>query len=918
MKPISVKFQCFGPYLEKQEIDFTQLGDQGLFLICGETGSGKTTILEAMSYALYGKSTGDPTGNENDDNKQAEKKKQTGKTAGSYRGELWTMRHENAPDHMDTIVEYTFSIGEERYQFHRSLKTIKSKSADKKKNGDKYNENCKCRRFENGEWVPFPDVKDTKTDVNRKARELIGLNHVQFCQVIILPQGKFETLLTSTSADKERLLVQIFRTGRWQKATDLLEIQVKKQEEIVKAQKTEISGKLMTYGCKQPEELRQKLETQENMASQAKEKEKTAESLLNKKNKEVDHATKLDEKFRNRDAVGEKLQSLEERKEDIQKEKETLSLALKAERLRDHYSNYRQKKEERETVRKALERAQNAYEKEEANQRTTKQKREQHDEKLETIQEKKETLKNYDNRVTVYQSLADKKSKVEECKCDLQQEENEAQTAKAKLDRESENLKLAQTAYDQLFTENKRLWNLYIGGIAYELAQKLEDGKKCPVCGSIHHPEPAEPLEEQITKEFLDRHDRTLEEGYEKVKKCKENLEAARNENKEKEIKCTQAENNLNTASEEYKRAQEQCIDGISDLAALKRGIKQLETELKAYEDEETDLNREEGRIEQALLTAAENLDTARAAEKEAEEGWLEIRAFWENSRLQAGFDTDADYDNACMDPEEKEEKQQKVIAFEQELKTVIEDYDNRCRELEALEKPNVDAIKEDRDLTQKEYANRKSEFDNCKKISEEMKRDLLDIEKKYAVYEQDSKKADSLRAFVDGLIGSRGVSLQRYVLGVMLDAITDEANQILQTVYDGRYRLYRTDESSGRSHKRGLELGVYSNGNAEGRPASSLSGGEKFLVSLCLAIGLSVVVQAQGCGDRMEALFVDEGFGSLDQNRIGDALMILNYIKGSSGLVGVISHVEALAESIQAKLKIRKTENGSKCEFQF
>ncbi len=916
MKPISIKFQCFGPYLDLQEIDFTQFEEQGLFLICGETGSGKTTILEAMSYALYGKSTADPTGNDNDSDR---KPGNSSKIGGSYRGELWTMRHENAPEEMDTVVEYIFSIGGEQYLFHRSLRTIKSRSSsEKKKNGDKYKETIYCRHRKDGQWVPFPDVKDLKKDVNRKARELIGLNHVQFCQVIILPQGKFETLLTSNSEDKEKLLEQIFRAGRWKKVTKKLDDYVKEQESILVAKYKQIENKLKLYGCTLPEELRQKLQTQSDMVLQAKEKEDLENALLKEINRRVDDAIKLDEKFRDKEAVEKKLFTLERDKALIQKEKDILSIATAAERLRDPFSFYQKKKEERQTVLGTLRGAELSYDREMENQHSTKEKRARHNSRLEQIDRKKETLKQYEERTSVYQSLAAKKQKVEEDSKLLQKAEKDLQKAKKTLTQQKEKLDLAQGQYDCLLAENKRLWNLYIGGIAYELAQKLEDGAQCPVCGSIHHPHPADPLEEQIAKTALEHHDQTLEEGSERVKACKTSLTDAEANHKDKEIAFHQAEDRLNNSTADYEQAQDKCIPGIPDLPALEGEIEKLRKDLDAYQEEEKALTKEEGRIEQALHIADENLTAARKASEEAEKGWQEILSNWEHLRLQAGFDTDADYDNATMDPEEKDEKQKKVIAYEQELKTLTEDLESKCRELEATEKPDVDAIRKERDCKQTEYARRKSEHDDCRKLREQMDQDLLAIEEAYEVYEEDSVKVKNLSNFVDGLIGSRGIGLQRYVLGVMLDAITDEANHILRTVYDGRYRLYRTDESTGRVHKRGLELGVYSNGNAEGRPASSLSGGEKFLVSLCLAIGLSVVVQAQGCGDRMEALFVDEGFGSLDQNRIGDAITILNHIKGSSGLVGIISHVEALAGHIPAKLKIRKTENGSQFHIQF
>jgi exonuclease SbcC len=162
-------------------------------------------------------------------------------------------------------------------------------------------------------------------------------------------------------------------------------------------------------------------------------------------------------------------------------------------------------------------------------------------------------------------------------------------------------------------------------------------------------------------------------------------------------------------------------------------------------------------------------------------------------------------------------------------------------------------------------------------------------------------------------LKGSHGVGIQRYILGVMLSTVIREANHILQTVLEGRYTIHRTDEGAG---KKGLELAVCSYGEGEGRLVKTLSGGEKFLISLCLAIGLSSVVQAQG-GGRVEALFVDEGFGTLDRERLDDAVNILQMSRRETDVIGIISHVEALRELIPAKIRIQKAKTGSTLQIE-
>ena len=191
---------------------------------------------------------------------------------------------------------------------------------------------------------------------------------------------------------------------------------------------------------------------------------------------------------------------------------------------------------------------------------------------------------------------------------------------------------------------------------------------------------------------------------------------------------------------------------------------------------------------------------------------------------------------------------------------------------------------------------------------------DLQNLEKRSEKYAVARQKVDGDLEFANRLRGRSGVSLQRYVLGVMLTAITTEANRLLGSVYSGRYRLYRTDEIAGSARKGGLELEVFDSHNNQRRSVTTLSGGEKFLVALSLAIGLSTVVQAQGSGIRLEAMFIDEGFGSLDREAVNDALEVLQGIQKGAGLVGIISHVDALAESIPGKIQVKKGKKGSHC----
>jgi exonuclease SbcC len=266
------------------------------------------------------------------------------------------------------------------------------------------------------------------------------------------------------------------------------------------------------------------------------------------------------------------------------------------------------------------------------------------------------------------------------------------------------------------------------------------------------------------------------------------------------------------------------------------------------------------------------------------------------------------------MDPRQKQLRQQNLIQFRTDLNNARQKLKAQQDALEGQQEPDMQALRE--------------AYRNADIAAKTAARDATLLQQRFETMSADaqalgnqSKELDQRQLRVEGdllfakrLRGDSGSSLQRYVLGVMLTAITREANRLLRNVYGGRYQLRRSDESTGKTHKKGLELEVYDSRHNAYRSVTTLSGGEKFLVALSLAIGLSTVVQAQGHGMQLEAMFVDEGFGSLDRESVADALEVLQGISRSSGIVGIISHVDQLAETIPSKIRITKGKDGSRC----
>ncbi|MDD4808370.1 MAG: SbcC/MukB-like Walker B domain-containing protein [Oscillospiraceae bacterium] len=257
------------------------------------------------------------------------------------------------------------------------------------------------------------------------------------------------------------------------------------------------------------------------------------------------------------------------------------------------------------------------------------------------------------------------------------------------------------------------------------------------------------------------------------------------------------------------------------------------------------------------------------------------------------------------------------------QLEAELETYRTRCiaaqqtiaalgDKLQGRERPQVKALREQAATLSNALLQARSNAAVAQQNSER----LQDAAKRYAQREQAygtlRDRTDKAGVFVRLLRGTAGVSLQRYILGVMLSAITNEANRLLERVHDGRYQIFRTLETTGKVHKAGLELEVLDRRSEGRRSVASLSGGEKFLVALVLSMGLSAVVQAQSGSIRLGAIFIDEGFGTLDEESMNDALHVLAAMQSAHGMVGLISHVALLRENIPTGIQVQKTRRGS------
>ena len=882
MRPIMIRFQCFGPYMKKQEIWFDKL-ENGLFLICGETGAGKTTILDAMSYALFGQSSG------------------------GLRGDISVMRCKLAGKDDETLVEFLFEQSGERYLFTRRLRIGRKNLIDE--------HNCLIEK--DGQFVPIYE-NPKKSVVNKKAEELLGLNADQFRQVVILPQGKFEKFLVSDSTQKEEILVTLFKADKWQRLVDEICRRVYEEDAALSKERMNVENTLSAYKtsegapCKSLEELRCRIEElaadlEEGRALQTdKEKELAAKKYI------YENALVLDQQFAELSKRSKRSAALEERSAEMKEREGYLSRCDEAQLLRTPY-------EEKERAAKELIQAKT---REEAALTST-----EHAKGALLLAEKswKEHVAGkagYDadcKRVVelsqyekLYADLEEKKKEGSAAQSEYLARKKNYEAKRSLFEKATEEWKKAFEAQGEALRAHQEALALYMAGISGTLAQNLKKGMPCPVCGSTEHPSPAKITDQTVT-------DAKLNQRSKEMRDAAKELEIKTSLRSEAEKAYAEATEQFNAAVQIFRAAKaayellkEQCKDGIASLKELKQEEAKLTQKIKAYEEKEAKLREQvtemTGRVKAALQMYEERKLEVQTAWDAAEN----TCTMWEQTLLMSTFAKESEFQLHLLEAQDRAKLQKELAEYQADRKSARDAVVEQKALVEGKERPDLVLLKAEVDTLSRDVSARSNALAIAEKEVQDMRQTAESLAKRMERYEERRRSYEANAEFAQRLRGSSGLSLQRYVLGVMLSSVTVHANELLKNVHGGRYQLYRSDESAGSSRKKGLELEVFDARNGERRSVTTLSGGEKFLVALSLAIGLSTVVQAQGSGVRLGAMFIDEGFGSLDEHSITDALTVLQGIQRNNGLVGIISHVAALEDAIDQKLYVTKGEKGS------
>lgn len=1024
MKPISLTMEAFGPYRDSVTLDFNELQDHSMFLIAGPTGAGKTSILDAMVYALYGEPSGEVRKTD-------------------------AIRSDFAEPHRMTRVDFSFAIGDAQYRVERLPKQMVAK----KRGTGMREQNASATVYEkkDGEWKV---IATSAAAIRDTIQQIIGFRKDQFLQVVLLPQGEFRKLLVASTSEREELLHTLFRTELYRKLQEVLKTAYDEAKAGVEENLTKQTAFIQSI----PHDGATPMLTIEHVRELLANRGSHRDTLAIDRDEAVNMVEQFNVLRNQWSLYNQAQQSLTEAtlKLDLVKARETerINLNEKVQFLNSLAPTHELYKQyiEKQAVLKTLEQA--LSDAEERVKLAT-----QHETKClevysglegqaESIQAKRTTLAQFQQQAekfdeldvlkkefsTLHSSLEEFDSKKSEDALAKQRElvetlENDLESSRKQLQDKNKFLEATPVIqgqlndlhrYSELLEEIskvqkeiddkgqtlvsldeivqvakvhlERLEHLMQEGLAFELVHLVVDNEPCPVCGSTDHPQLAAKPEIYPTKDEIEEariaRDAALQKQASEVGQQKtlvirldeltkqvdaqvstlklsidgfsekkfasvqqdllakmEQLTALRGKSEllsktiaDKEHKLKVARDKLATLELAHNELLKNLHDLEIRISSVQANIDALSktlptTNMAAWQKQLESLDSDITVYDEQVKVGKTNLDAARE-QLNAKRGRLEtlssqvkeetknLNLMYKNytQSLQTISLAEDDFVEALRDIKEIETYRTQLHALDEAFNKAQAVYDAALKATETVVKPSETVSDE---IYATAVAHRDTLVGNLAawdKETKHIKTTLNSLEELETAMGEAREKVKFLSRLNDlangGEQGFKNVTFERYVLGAILDEVVYAANLRLQKMSRNRYSLERSDYTGGGRGKQGLDLAVMDAFTGQSRPANTLSGGETFLASMALALGLADVIQSYAGGIHMDTMFIDEGFGTLDPDTLELAMETLVQLQSSGRLIGMISHVPELKSRIPAHLEVIRGDDGSTAKF--
>lgn len=926
MRPTKLVMSAFGPYADKIELDLDALEENGLYLITGDTGAGKTTIFDAITYALFGEASGDIR-------------------------ETKTFRSEYADEGTETYVDLTFLYHDEEYNIYRrpdyTYKHVQKNGIEKirQKTKDAYLK------------LPNGDIISKHTEVTKAIEEILGIKREQFRQIAMIAQGSFLAILNANTSERGKLFEKVFMTSRYTTLMERLNQmskdayitvdeykrsidQIVSDMHVIQQLQPEYEALMETYSVsmlkdvytfidKQMESIKQEEHTLQTQKS------KLQETLQAKQSQEVF----ISEELRNLNLLKTLLQQLPSKQQCALSTKQKLDTdgkkyndqinahqkqMMRIEHELPKYQELSQYTDKVTSSKQQIVQINQQLNNDTLRQQTLSKELLDKQEQTKQLSDSQLRLKEYQLQKQDIKSKIDTLSQIEHA----YQNHQQATTSLQKKHIELEQARMQYEAAEKQYHDGQAIFFANQAGI---LASGLQEEQPCPVCGSTHHPHLAHIQNKNILEKDIENFKQQVERtrgAYQSIldtckdisfdiQKYDDELSRLLSSISEESISKDNMQAYIQTKKEEYTKqesanrillkeyTQKQTVyqSLVVEVPKLQEQLKQLEEAIGDKRLQQTKLETELVQYEQQVTQIQKNLEYTSHTEASTHLKQLEREVQTYQSQRQKL-------------EEESKKASEELVYIEAQLDMLKKKVNATIDQIDEINQQHIELQQQIQtsqqqleEITRQIHFNQTS-YSDIEQTQNKLIKSESAYQKHLAFYTQIKQMADV--AMGNGKTATERVTLQEYIQIAYLDHMIDKANERYQSMSNGQYQLIRSEESKDKRSHAALDLNVIDYTNGSIRPVSSLSGGESFIASLALALGMSDEIQSQAGGIQIDTMFIDEGFGTLDQDSLNNAIQTLTNLSGENRLVGIISHVKELKERIHKGIIVTKDLHGS------